>query len=59
MKKFKQWTHEMVREYYDHKWDLTLHELSALSGYTKAELKQILMNYRPDEYDYNEAEGDF
>jgi len=41
MKKF--WTHEMVREYYDHKWDLTLHELSALSGYTKAELKQILM----------------
>ncbi len=43
MKKFKQWTHEMVREYYDRKWDLTLHELSALSGYTKAELKQILM----------------
>jgi hypothetical protein len=40
---FATWTDEMVREYFDSHWDVTLHQLSALSGRTKADLKRVLM----------------
>jgi hypothetical protein len=33
----------MVREYFDSHWNVTLHQLSALSGRTKADLKRVLM----------------
>lgn len=40
---FAIWTDAMVREYFDSHWDVTLHQLSALSGRTKADLKRVLM----------------
>lgn len=40
---FAKWTDEMVREYFDTHWNVTLHELSALSGRTKADVKRVLM----------------
>ena len=40
---FNKWSKELVIEYYDSHLNITLHELSALSGHTRAELKQILM----------------
>jgi hypothetical protein len=40
---FATWTDEMVRNYFDSHWDVTLHQLSALSGRTKADLKRVLM----------------
>jgi hypothetical protein len=39
----KRWTDELVREYFDTHWNVTIHELCALSGRTKAEVKSILM----------------
>lgn len=39
----RKWTADLVRSYYDENPDLTLHELSAYSGRTRAELKAILM----------------
>ena len=40
---FAKWTDDMVREYFDTHWNATLHELSALSGRTKPDLKRVLM----------------
>jgi len=37
------WSVESVIEYFDTHWDCTLHELGALSGWRKAELKKLLM----------------
>ena len=39
----KRWTDALVREYFDTHWNVTIHELCALSGRTKAEVKSILM----------------
>ena len=40
---FAKWTDAMVREYFDTHWNVTLHEMCALSGRTKADIKQVLM----------------
>ena len=40
---FAKWTDEMVREYFDTHWNATLHEICALSGRTKADVKRVLM----------------
>ena len=40
---FATWTDAMVRDYFDSHWNVTLHQLSALSGRTKADLKRVLM----------------
>jgi hypothetical protein len=37
------WTDEMVREYFDTHWDLTIQELCALSMRTRSDVKRILM----------------
>jgi len=37
------WPSETVTEYFDTHWDVTLHELGALSGWRKADLKALLM----------------
>ena len=39
----KRWTDEMVREYFDTHWNATIHEICALSGRTKADVKRVLM----------------
>jgi hypothetical protein len=39
----KKWTDEMVHDYFDAHLNTTLHELSAYSGRTRADLKRILM----------------
>ena len=38
------WTDEMIREYFDAHWSATVHEICALSGRTKADVKRALMN---------------
>ena len=40
---FAKWTDDMVREYFDTHWNATLHEICALSGRSKADVKQVLM----------------
>ena len=40
---FTKWTDDMVREYFDTHWNATLHEICALSGRTKADVKRVLM----------------
>ena len=37
------WTDEMVKEYFDTNWNATIHQICALSGRTKADVKAILM----------------
>lgn len=37
------WTHEQVREYFDTHWDVTLRELSTMSGHSVKALKAILL----------------
>lgn len=39
----KPWTDEMVRAYFDTHWDVLVHQLCALSGRTKEDVKRILM----------------
>jgi len=40
---FAKWTDDMVRDYFDTHWNATLHEISALSGRTKTDVKLVLM----------------
>jgi hypothetical protein len=40
---FAKWTDEMLREYFDTHWNVTIHQLCALSGRKKAEVKRVLM----------------
>ena len=35
------WSSETIAEYFDTHWDVTLHELGALSGWRKADLKAL------------------
>ena len=42
-KTMTKWTDDMVREYFDTHWNATLHEICALSGRTKADVKRVLM----------------
>lgn len=37
------WSDDMIKEYFDTHWDVTIHTLSILSGRTKAEIKNILL----------------
>ena len=37
------WTDDMIREYFDTHWNATIHEICALSGRTKADVKRALM----------------
>ena len=37
------WTDDMVKEYFDTHCNVTIHEICALSGRTKADVKRILM----------------
>ena len=39
----KAWTDEMVLDYFDTHWNVTIHQLCALSGRTKDDVKRILM----------------
>jgi len=39
----KPWTDDMVREYFDTHWDVTIHQICALSMRSKADVKRILM----------------
>ncbi len=39
----KKWTDEMIRENFDANWNATIHEICALSGRTKAEVKRALL----------------
>jgi hypothetical protein len=39
----KKWTDEMVCEYFDTHSNATLHEICALSGRRKADVKRVLM----------------
>jgi hypothetical protein len=41
--KAMKWSDDMIREYFDTHWNATLHEICALSGRTKAEVKRALM----------------
>lgn len=41
---FAKWSDDMVKEYFDSHWGVTLHQLSALSGRTKVDLKRVLMS---------------
>ena len=41
---FAKWTDDMVKEYFDTHLNATLHEISALSGRTKADIKRVLMS---------------
>ena len=40
---FAKWTDDMIREYFDTKWNATIHEICALSGRKKSEVKRALM----------------
>tara|TARA_B100000795_G_scaffold261523_2_gene238393 strand:+ start:1448 stop:1600 length:153 start_codon:yes stop_codon:yes gene_type:complete len=42
----RKWGDEKVRSYYDENLNVTLHELSAYSGRTRAELKKILLTQK-------------
>jgi len=37
------WTDEMIREYFDTHWNATIHEICALSGRPKGDVKRALM----------------
>ena len=37
------WTDNMVREYFDTHWNVTIHELCTLSGLKKSDVKRALM----------------
>jgi len=37
------WSDEIVKEYFDTHWNVTIHQLCALSGRTKVDVKRILM----------------
>ena len=37
------WTDDMIREYFDSHWSATIHEICALSGRTKKEVKAALL----------------
>ena len=39
----KAWTDEMVKEYFDTHWDITIHQLCTLSMRSKDDIKRILM----------------
>ena len=40
---FAKWTDDMVRDYFDTHWNATLHEVCALSGRNKSDVKSVLM----------------
>lgn len=40
---FAKWTDDMVRDYFDTHLNTTLHEICALSGRTKPDVKHVLM----------------
>jgi hypothetical protein len=40
---FAKWTDDMIREYFDTHLNATIHEICALSGRTKTEVKRALM----------------
>ena len=44
MSTFAKWTDDMVKEYFDTHLNATLHEISALSGRTRADIKRVLMS---------------
>jgi hypothetical protein len=37
------WTDSMIKEYFDTNWNVTIHQICALSGRTKADVKAVLM----------------
>jgi len=37
------WTDDMIKESFDTNWNATVHQVSALSGRNKADVKRILM----------------
>ena len=39
----RKWSADLVRSYYDENINITLHELSAYSGHSRANLKKILL----------------
>lgn len=39
----KTWTDEIVKEYFDTNWNVTIHQLCVLSGRKKSDVKRILM----------------
>ena len=39
----RKWSADLVRSYYDENINITLHELSAYSGHSRANLKKILV----------------
>ena len=39
----RKWSADLIRSYYDENINITLHELSAFSGHSKASLKKILL----------------
>lgn len=41
---FAKWTDDMVRDYFDTHWNATLHEVCALSGRNKADVKSVLLD---------------
>jgi hypothetical protein len=41
---FAKWTDDMVRDYFDTHWNATLHEVCALSGRSKSDVKSVLMD---------------
>ena len=40
---FAKWTDDMVQDYFDTHWNATLHEVCALSGRNKSDVKSVLM----------------
>jgi hypothetical protein len=39
----KQWTDDMVKEYFDTHWNATIHHICALSGRKRADVVAILL----------------
>jgi hypothetical protein len=37
------WTDSMIKEYFDTNWNVTIHQICALSGRTKEDVKAVLM----------------
>jgi len=40
----RKWSNEEIKDYYDSCWNLTLGQLSSMTGKTVAQLKRILMD---------------
>lgn len=40
---FAKWTDDMIKEYFDTHWNVTLHQICALSGRTLSDVKKVLM----------------